>query len=334
MLSFIFVLVGLSVLVVVHELGHFLAAKFFKMRVDEFGVGFPPKLLWKKIGETIYSLNLVPLGGFVKIYGEDQGVDGEMIDKKKSFAYRSAYQRAIVLLAGVLMNFMLGWFFLFLVLVGGSETKVVIDRVFPNSPAAVAGIVAGDRLVGFKSAEEFVNETRSHLGVKMSFRVISNAGERGVTLVPRVSPPAGEGALGISITGVGLEKQPFLPAIYKSFQASIEVVAQVFSGFYYLFISPQDVVGPVGIVKMAADTSKLGLAYFLQFLALLSLNLAVLNVLPIPALDGGRLLFVIIEKIRGKKMKPVNELRANAIGFGLLILLILIVTLKDIRGLF
>ncbi len=333
-MAFIFVLIGLSVLVVVHELGHFLAAKFFKMRVDEFGVGFPPKFLWKKIGETVYSLNIVPLGGFVKIYGEDQGLEGEMIDKKKSFAYRPAYQRAIVLLAGVLMNFLLGWFFLFLVLVGGSETKVVIDRVFLNSPAATAGIVTGDRLVGFDSADDFVKETRSHLGVLMSFRVVNDAGEREVSLVPRVNPPAGEGALGISITGIGLPKEAFVPAVSKSLEAALSVVGEVFRGFYQLFVTPEDVVGPVGIVKMAADTSKLGFAYFLQFLALLSLNLAVLNVLPVPALDGGRLLFVIIEKIRGKKMKAGNELMANAIGFGLLILLILVVTLKDIKGLF
>ncbi len=328
MLGFITVLIGLSFLVFVHELGHFAAAKWFHMNVLEFGIGFPPRLFSSKRGETRYSVNALPLGGFVKLHGEldDAG--------ERSFVRYPAYQRAIVLFAGVFMNFLAGW----LVFSGafwlGSPSALLVESVIPGSPAEHAGMKPGDIIADFPHAPGFVSFVDSHAGQPLSFDVLREGSRVHIAAVPRAHPSPDEGALGVALRESGASPSGFFPGLYRGFLAACAIGWSVITGIAAIFREPAQIVGPVGIFAIATHAGTMGISYILQLLGVISLNLAVLNLLPIPALDGGRLLFVAIEILRGRKFAPHVELRANAAGFMLLITLIIIVTFKDVGALF
>ncbi len=327
MLSFLIVLIGLSVLILVHELGHFWAAKWFGVGVEEFGIGFPPKIWAKKIGETIYSLNWIFLGGFVKLYGEfgDAG--------PKSFVTQAAGKKIIVIVAGVLMNFIAGWLIMSAVFWLGAPPVIMISQVLPGSPAAVAGLKSGDLVLGYQGPDKLVEFVNSNRGKEIEIKVQRRSDTLNFKVTPRLETPPGEGALGIALQGGGLPRQGFLLGLSQGLINSAAIVGAIFSGLYQIVLAPENIVGPVGIFDIAVSTGQIGWVYVLQLLALISLNLAVLNILPIPALDGGRLLFIIIEKIRGRAFTPYFETKANTFGFAFLITLIVIVTLKDIASL-
>ena len=327
MASFFVVLVGLSFLVLIHELGHFAAAKFFGMQVEEFGIGFPPRLFSRKIGETRYSVNALPLGGFVRLHGEikDAGAD--------SFVRAAAWKRAIVLAAGVVMNFLAGWFIFSAVFWIGSPKVLFVDQVAPGSPAAVAGLMQGDMVLGFADAPAFIAYVAAHKGKEIVFDISRAGRDMRIAVTPRLRAVPGEGSLGVGLTDGGAPREGFFAGIMHGLYAAAYMAWSVVLGLGSLVTSPQSVAGPVGIFTIAIGAGKIGLAYVLQLLGVISLNLAVLNLLPIPALDGGRLVFMLAEKLRGRKFGAHAEERAHAFGFAFLMLVVAAVTFKDIAGL-
>ncbi len=355
----IFIIV-LSILVFVHELGHFIMAKRAGMKVEEFGFGFPPRIWGIKKGETTYSINLIPFGGFVKILGED----GQERNDPRSFGSKSFLQRASVLLAGVVMNFLLAVVLLVIVnavgirigLVGTedatqvSHVKVQVVEVRAGSPAEKAGIRALDEIVRVKakdanqdihSVSEVQDFTAKHLGQEVTITIAEGATQKDITVVPRANAPAGEGALGIAMALTGVVKyslpQAFVHGVTYSAILLINTVqgyATVITNLVTTGKAGVQLSGPIGIAQITGQAARFGFIYLLQFMALISINLAVLNSIPFPAIDGGRFLFLIIEKIKGSPISPKFENTANATGFVLLLLLMAYVTTKDIIKLF
>lgn len=321
------VLFGLVLLILVHEIGHFATAKMFGMYVEEFGIGFPPRLFSWKRGETQYSINSILLGGFVKLHGE---LDGSIA---RSFMRHAAWKRAIVLVAGVFMNFIAGWVIFSSILWIGVPPAIFISDITDISPAARAGLMKGDIVNDFTDPNDFIAYVKKNKGKSITLSIIRAGEERKVVVTPRVKAPLGEGALGVSLVRGGVEGVGFWNGLKGGFLMACATVWSVVTGLGALISQPEAVVGPVGIFRVASGAAAIGFTYVLQLLAVISLNLAVLNLLPIPALDGGRLLFILIEKIRGKQFSPKFEMRANSISFILLIALILTITVKDVVGL-
>jgi len=337
----IFILViGIAILILVHELGHFLVAKLFKVKVEEFGIGFPPRLFSKKKGETRYSFNLLPLGGFVRLYGESGSAEN-LADEKRSFIFQPAWRRVVIIGAGVVMNFLLGWFILSAVFAIGASPKLVIMDVAKDSPAQTAGFKSGDIISDFRNSQSFIDFIDRHKGEEttLSIERANGAGRHQVTVqaVPRQNPPAGEGALGVAISEFGIEKLPLLPSIWEGLKKSIFIIGAIFAALGKLIAdvftgtsAGGGFVGPVGIYTVASETARFGILQLFQLIAIISLNLTVLNILPIPALDGGRLLFIIIEKIKGLPVPHRRETLAHAIGFIIMIIILIAVTIHDV----
>lgn len=339
---YVIVILGLAVLIFVHELGHFLTAKLLGMKVEEFGFGFPPRIFGRKIGGTLYSINALPFGGFVRLEGEDKPTGG--------FNDELAWKKSIVVVAGVVMNMILGWFFLSLVFMSGVPKHLVVSDVAINSPAANAGLRTGDVITNISSGDFNLTDPISAEDfsqfVKSNINAVSVNIERGnekikTELSPRANPPEGQGPLGVGITEMGFDAQPFFGSFISGFSATWETIKLVLEGlgsfFLQIFTAPgsiQNVAGPVGIVFIAVQATSLGFAYLIQLLALISINLAILNLLPFPALDGGRFLFVIIEKIVGRPVSRRAQGWLNGAGFLILILLMVFITIKDIGRFF
>ncbi len=337
----------LSILVIVHELGHFLAAKKAGLAVEEFGLGYPPRLVSVKHRGTVYSLNAVPFGGFVKI-DEDA-----LVDYPKSV-------RASIIASGIIMNLLLAVLAFSLVFgvlgIPRSKGFVEIEAVSPGSPADEAGFQAGDRILSSHlrgvpaghlggvttSNQEFVTFINQHLDEEVELKLERQGQILTATVVPRETPPAGEGPLGVVISDSETIQpvwwqRPFLALWFGLKETGSWLitilfgVAQIFYRLLFQWVIPQDVAGPVGIIQVTSQAAKHGFLALLQFLGLLSVNLAVLNFLPIPALDGGRLLFIAIEAVTGKKPQPRFEKIIHTIGMVILLTLMTAVTLQDIK---
>lgn len=340
-MSVVIIFVGLSALIIIHELGHFLVARYFGLLIEEFGFGIPPRLIGKKIGETLISLNWLPFGGFVKIYGERHMDEKPGIDINRSFAHQSAGKKSLIIIAGVVMNFLLGWALISLVFMVGLPQSILITEIKENSLAKSAGLAAGDQFIDFKTTDSFIKFVEANKGKEVLLKIKRGEENLNIAITPRLKVSEGEGNLGIAIQEMGLPKTGFFQAIWKGLNATFGLIAGIFLALGKLVIGIfvdrsilNQFIGPIGIVNIAIQTTKLGIPNFLQLLALISLNLAVFNVLPIPALDGGRLFFILIEKIKGSAINPKTENIMNALGFVFLLLLILTVTVKDILTLF
>ncbi len=349
----------LSILILIHEMGHFLMARLFKMRVEEFGIGLPPraKRLFKHRG-TLFSLNWLPLGGFVKLYGEDME-NPEQANSPEAFFNKPMWQRAAVLLSGVIMNFILG------VVVFGivysyigipTETdKVIIVDVVKDSPSAIAGvevdssvkkIVFEKKEVAFVGVDEFVKQIDSLRGKEVEIILEDRSGEeKTVKITPRVSPPEGQGALGVALSSVEMKKYPIWQMPFRGVKVGLEEAwgwgKEIASNLKMIVVNlitgkglPKDVSGPVGIYQVSKEVYKVGWVAVLQFMGILSINLAILNVMPFPALDGGRVAFLGVEKIIGKKRKNMIEGYVNTGGMIFLLGLMVLITVKDVIGLF
>ncbi len=338
-IGIIFVIIFLSILILIHELGHFLVAKKFGLFVEEFGFGLPPKIWSKKIGETIYSINALPFGGFVKIFGED-GNELEKLpesERKKNFASLKIWQRALIISAGVLFNFILGWMVISLVFSIGTPQAVVITDIKENSPAAEINLKSGDKIIGFADTNEFIKYINENRGKEVSINIEREEKKINFNVIPRIDPPKGEGSLGVGLVDAGLPKKNPIASILEGLKISIGLVKNIFLALANLVVkavvgkaSLEQIAGPVGIVKLTSQAGTLGFVYLLQLLAMISLNLAVLNIFPFPALDGGRLIFLGIEKIKGSPVNPKVERIINTAGFVFLMLLMAIITIKDL----
>jgi regulator of sigma E protease len=338
----------------IHELGHFLVARKFGVKVEEFGFGLPPRVWGKKFGETLFSINALPFGGFVKLHGEQE--EGPEIDIKRSFLHKSKKVRAAVVVAGVIMNFILAIFIFAIVYsfsgIPRDTGKIKVINVTADSPAQKAGIVVGDIIakVGdqeVSSSDDFIAKTANYKEKVVTYeirRTINNQENAiKVRLTPRENPPEGEGPVGVTITTMDIFFPPFWQrpfyGVYYGFKEGIFWGKTIVTGLGDLVINifkgetVSGVSGPIGIYAVTTEASKGGLLMLLNFIGILSVNLAILNIIPFPALDGGRLLFIGIEAVTRKKVSTKVEAIINNIGFLFLITLLLVITIGDVRRL-
>ena len=381
--SWLLIVPVLAALVFVHELGHYLAAKRFGIKVLEFGFGFPPRLFGVKYGETIYSVNAIPLGGFVKLLGEEDPTD------ERSFARQSVWKRTVVLCAGSFMNFVTPiviFTVLFMLPQDVPVGTVQVTGIAPGSPAQEAGIRAGDQVVAVngervRNHHELINQIMVNLGaeVELTLRrgsMVSGLGSspdfsvvEAVSVVPRLNPPdllvvetvtdpstqvslrdarrynvrlqpgdtMTQGAVGVMIgtSNVRLvkERQPIIDAVQNAFGRLMDVLLLTKNGFHSWAVGGPDpgLTGPIGIAQITGEVAEVGISPFFELVAIISISLGLINILPIPALDGGRLMFVMIEWARrGRRISPQREGLVHVIGFAILIGLIVVVSFFDI----
>lgn len=381
--SWLLIIPVLAALVFVHELGHYLAAKRFGIKVLEFGFGFPPRLFGVKYGETVYSINAIPLGGFVRLLGEEDPTD------ERSFARQSVLKRTIVLCAGSFMNFLTP-IVIFTVLFTLPQDvpvgNVHVTGVAPGSPAQQAGIRAGDQVISVNGERvrnhyELVERIMVNLGAEVELTLRRGSIVTGmsvspdssvvetVTVVPRMSPPElvvvetvtdpetqislrdarrynvrlqpgdtmTQGAVGVMIgtSNVRLvkESQPILDAGQEAVGRMIDVLVLTKNSFHRWAAGGPDpgLTGPIGIAQVTGEVAEIGVFPFFELVAIISISLGLINILPIPALDGGRLMFVLIEWVRrGRKISPQREGLVHVIGFAILIGLIVVISFFDI----
>jgi regulator of sigma E protease len=338
--SFVGILV---VLVFAHEFGHFITAKLSHVGVEEFGIGFPPRIISFKRGETTYSINAIPLGGFTKMVGEeDPNLPG-------SLASKSIPIRILVLSAGSLMNILLPILLFtisFMIPHDLLVEKVQVQDVAQASPAQMAGIQSGDIILAInehtiRNRGDVGYYVQLYLGTQINMLTQrDNLNPSEVRLTPRWNPPKGQGATGVTITGVDSttirESVPIWRAVPSSVVHCWEILVLFRNEVVGWFISgtaPQ-VTGPIGIAQITGQVAKAGISPLLELASLISINLAIINIFPFPGLDGGRLIFVFLEGIRrGKRISPKREGLVHLIGFAILMLLILIISYYDIAHL-
>jgi regulator of sigma E protease len=339
-----------SLLILAHECGHFFTARRLGCRVDEFGIGFPPRLFSWRRGLTRYSINLVPVGGFVKLHGEDEPTnDGE------GFAQKPRWIRAAVISGGIIMNLLLAvglftaesWLGTYEILEQrippSPRDEIVLVQVLPERPAAAAGLREGDVILAVAGEKIHAIETFQHLlgkhaGKEVVLRVRRGEEQLNVTVVPRLAPPQGEGPLGILIARQRFKRYGFWAGIMRGWRKAGEVtlfmlaaLGDVLRNIIFRGALVTEVTGPVGIAVLTQRAAQLGLSHLLSFTAIISVNLALINALPLPALDGGRLLFLLVETIRGRPVPHRLERFVHGLGFALLLSLIIFITIVDVR---
>jgi regulator of sigma E protease len=361
-MSILIFFIILFLLVLVHEFGHFIVAKKSGIRVDEFGFGFPPRALtlFKK-GETIYTLNWLPFGGFVKIYGEDAAdVSPTSLDAGRSMIYKKKRVQAAVLVAGVVFNFLLAWLLLSGAFVAGMPASgdfdpnasysippaLTLTSVVAGSPAALAGLKTGDVIVAVDadgtqikqpSIEAFQTAVASHADKAVTVEYKRGTTDGSLAVTPKPDATLGHAAIGVSIDMVGVLKLPFGKAFLQGARLTWTLTAQTAITLAHLIRDSvfghadfTSLTGPVGLVGAVGDAYAFGFVHLVMLAALISINLGIINLVPFPALDGGRLLFLLIEKIKGSPINPKVAGILNTVGFFLLIALMLVVTYHDI----
>lgn len=347
-LTLIAFLIILGLLVFVHELGHFSAAKLLQVKVEEFAFGFPPKLFCRKRGETKYCINAIPFGGYVKMLGED-----ESADSPRSFSKKKVRSRLAIVIAGVVMNFVLaGVLFSIGYMIGMTPIRldtqslggqknyeVTIAEVVTGSVAEKAGIKVGDIIEGFTTAEEFSSFTKDNRGQSVSLSVERGGEElvKDITLGSDESAP-----FGVALVDLATVKLPFFQAIAAGFKEMVlttgyiaVLIVQLFGRLFSSGQVGESVAGPVKIFNITGEAVEMGWSYILQFAALLSINVGLVNILPFPALDGGRAVLIFLEGVfRKKVLREDWENLLHTAGFVILIGLIAIVTIREVIGLF
>ncbi len=361
---FIFILL---ILVLVHELGHFIFAKRAGVRVDEFGFGYPPRAVklftWKG---TLFTLNWLPFGGFVKIFGENPdplSMSGP--DKESALIHKPRYVQALVLFAGILFNIILAWILFSVGFMSGMPTsagaapagvdirdpKLLVVDVVAGSPAAEAGLQTKDQIISLATETETVGDITvpavqsfisSHGDTPITVTYVRDNDVQTVSITPKtgISSEPDTAVIGINMDFVGTVKLSVPRALWEGAKLTVHVLVATVVQFYTLIHdaisgkgSLDGIAGPVGIVGIVGTAYEFGIIYLLSFTALISINLAIINLIPFPALDGGRLFFLLIEAIKGSRINPKIGNIVNLIGFGLLILLMLFVTYHDIVNL-
>ncbi len=355
-ISIIIFIFTLLVLVLIHEFGHFLMAKKFGIKVEEFGFGIPPKVWGKKIGGTIFSLNALPLGGFVRLLGEDSS-DKNILKNPRSFAAQSSWKRILVVVAGVAMNLFLAWTIFYAVIIyqnfriiyPTAEPAAFVGRLEKDFPAEKSGIKVGDRVVKvdgkevkeFEDARSFIKEKQGQ-PVELTIADIEGQNPKTITITPK-KVEGGDFLVGIGFSPLAIKQYGSISEkIFSGITYSGDLTKATFAGLGKL---GQDIVtgnikkasesvsGPVGLAIVSNNILSEGVKaapFYLWFVGVISLTLAIFNVLPIPALDGGRLMFLIIEAITKKKVRPDVEALIHQIGFALLLALAFLITYSDI----
>ena len=349
----------LMLLVFIHELGHFIAARLSGVRVDEFAIGFPPRIASFMRGGSRYSIGILPFGGFVKLLGEDGEEEKDLASKEKSLVHKAPLVKIGVLAGGVIMNLLLGWLLISTGLYYGlpvsesavpagevlTNPRLVIVEVLAGSPAARATLMRGDsitkvsdvsgRALTSPTIEAFQSFVREHPSIPLSLTV-----ERGKETLALTVEPKEEGIIGVGLDRIGTLSFPFLRAFVEGARMTALLTyatARAIGHFVFSLVTTgsglDQVTGPVGLAGMVGAAQALGWAYVLTLTAVISVNLALINILPFPALDGGRILFVLIEWVRGKALSPTVSSVGNLIGFALIILLMVFITWSDIAKL-
>lgn len=381
LLTIITFIIILGLLVLVHELGHFITARIFKTKVEEFGFGLPPRLIgfyqvkspkgdhvtnkrnwiWgkkfksEKAPHTIYSFNWIPVGGFVKIKGENESE----IKDKDSFGSRKIWQRAIMLSAGVIMNVILCVVLLSIGFGIGipsvldddilsqvksvRDEKIQIVSISKDSPAESVGLTLGDAILALDnykviSIENLQNYVHQHESQVVNLQVNRGGKILNMEIVPKVLATSNKRAvLGVGLVKTGIVTYPWYQSLWQGIKATYNLIVAILIALGSLLKNiiltgevTTELAGPVGIAVLTGQVVNLGFVYVLQFAALLSLNLAIINFLPIPALDGGRIVFLIIEKVRGRVVNRKIENLVHNIGFAILMILIVLVTYRDL----
>lgn len=369
-MNLFFFIAILVVLILVHEFGHLVAAKLLGVKVEEFAIGFPPRLGKIRKGETDYSFNLLLFGGYVRMLGENEhpgAADNLLSDATKdprSFAFKSGWTQAGITLAGVAMNGIFAWLAFIVVFMAGvqvdasnaaypqhlSNQQVTIEAVAPNSPALAADITSGDVIIGAKSgagvlqgkftSADFQQFTASHQNDEIMLTVEHGKDTKIVSVKPAFGLVPGRAAIGVELADLAVERLPLSLAVVQGSESTWAATKATVVGLSSFFGSVltghgnfSDVAGPVGIARLGAESVAEGFSAAMLFAAIISINLALLNLLPIPGLDGGRLLFIVIERIKGSAIHPQLATRITIAGFAFLIALMLIVTYHDIARL-
>lgn len=351
-IAFIFVI---GILITVHEVGHFVAAKLSGIKVEEFSIGFPPRIMSFKRGETHYTIGALPLGGYVKMLGEDS-----LSKDPRAYGNQTPGKRFIVSIAGVLMNFVLAWLLLIIGFTAGMtpiatpsdripggiavKSQIYVVEVQKDSPASSAGLAAGDELVSgsangetviFKSPSDVSNFTKKNLNQEVLFNIKRQAEtiNKTIKISSNEEAPLGVGIQDQAVIRVPFYKAPYvaLREIYAITAVMVSFLGSFFSQLFEAGKISDQVGGPVAIFNLSGAAARAGWMALLQFITMLSINLGLINILPFPALDGSRALFIVLEKIFGKKVLKENvENMVHTIGFFLLIALIIAITYKDI----
>jgi len=365
---------SLIILMIIHEFGHFIIAKKFGVRVDEFGVGYPPRIFGKKIGDTIYSVNWLPFGAFVRIYGEEgldasdsSGVGAPVLglDDYRSFTNLKIWQRVLIIIGGVAAFWIAAMIIFSVVFAIGTDLPVAdqdvqgmtnaqlkIVSVSGGSPAAQAGIKIGDTVKDIKvkgidtkidkisDFQRITNENKGKEIILTIERTIQGVPQKfDVSLTPRINPPAGEGSMGVGLQRMAtlIQKTSWYMAPIKGVTYTWETTINSLKGLYLTLASltggkgsPEgaSLAGPLGITVFLANAASYGVGFFLYFIGMICVFIAIFNLFPIPALDGGKLVFLLIEKIKGKPVSPKIEQIITLIFFIILIALSLYITIK------
>lgn len=335
----------------------------FKVKVEEFGIGFPPAFYKRKGKLTTYSLNLLPLGGFVKLFGED----GSNQNDPNSFASKRLWQKVVILLAGVFNNLLFGYLILSILLLIGlplignfdeiyayldknaiiKKEEISINFISKDSPASQVGLKLNDKILAYGSSPEDLNGghqlsnfeyfVRNNKGREITLQIESHGKENIITVMPRSEYDANDGPIGIGLSPAVYYAYPFgqnfveaFKMVIKTFRMFFATIGNVFTSIFNLASKTHDVAGPVGIAVVTSNVAKMGMSYLIAFAASFSINLAIVNMLPIPGLDGGRILMLLIEKISRRKFSPKFESYSIGIGLGFLIIIVIFVTIKDV----
>ena len=355
-LTLVVAFISLIVLMIIHEFGHFIIAKKFGVRVDEFGIGYPPRIFGKKFGETIYSINWIPLGAFVRIYGEEGGVDDY-----RSFVGLKIWKRVLIIIGGVAAFWLSSIIIFSIVFMMGADlpvqdkdvegftnVRVSVVGVSGNSPAKEAGMETGDVILNAKTQnfniainkiKDFQDFAKENAGKEIILTVKRQQNIFDVSLTPRISPPEGQGAVGVALERMAtlIEKYPWYEAPLRGLIYTGETTVSALKGLYVVFAdifsgkgAPEgaEFAGPLGITVFLANAATYGPGFFLYFIGMISVFIAIFNLFPIPALDGGKLIFLAIEKIKRKPVSAKIEQSITMAFFAVLILLSLFITIK------